>query len=103
MYRALSFIVVWVNHFNAEKVDISEITNLTYTEVLKPYHGWTTRTVVGTVMKWTPDKKTLLERFGVSAEQCKVDMTSFCDMMIPVMKTYLDFLNGSGINFPDTV
>ncbi len=33
IYRALSFIVTWVNHFNEDKVPVSEVTSLTYQEV----------------------------------------------------------------------
>jgi hypothetical protein len=102
-YRALQFLTVWIKHFSEEKVDTAEVTSLTYNEVLRPYHGFVTRGVVGNVMRWTPDRKTLLERFGVSNEEGKSQMGALLIVLQPLMTTYLNFLNEVNINFPDTV
>ena len=99
--RATSFLAFFIHGLKDGK-ESKVAAGEAYEAILKPYHGWMARKIVGTAMGMTPKRDVIFTKVGCKDEaEANEMMAPFLGAFEPVNKAVLDLLESLECNFPD--
>ena len=103
-YRAQNFLVTLIEKFLVDEKTPSQYSSETYTQTLKPYHGWLASKAAGFMMGSCPARATITEKFGFKNwEETKGGAARYVAQMRPVCDTMKAVIDALGCDFPDKV
>jgi len=103
-YRAQLFLITLIEKFVVDAKTPSEYSSETYTETLKPFHGWFASKAAGFMMGSCPSRDAITEKFGFKTwDETKAAAGRYCAQMRPVCDTIKIVIDSHGADFPDKV
>jgi hypothetical protein len=103
-YRAQNFLVSLIEKFLIDEKTPSEYSSETYTETLKPFHGWLASKAAGFMMGSCPTRNKITEKFGFKTwDGTKEAAARYVAQMRPVCQTMKAIIDSHGADFPDKV
>ena len=101
--RATTFITMFIRGIHDGK-ESKVASSTAYDTILKPYHGFMTKKVVGTAMGLCPSADVIRTKFNLPDEAAAAEqMGAFLALMEPLTAAVLALIEKNGLNFDDKV